>query len=52
MSPYGDDCLLEIINDMNFVTVYVYDKNNNVETEKWEKILRCPHIIKDSLQIE
>lgn len=51
MSPYGDDCLLEIINDMNFVTVYVYDKNNNPETEEWENILRCPHIIKDSLEI-
>lgn len=51
MSPYGDDCLLEIINDMNFVTVYVYDKNNNFEAEDWENILRCPHIIKDSLEI-
>lgn len=51
MSSYGDDCLLEIINDMNFVTVYVYDKNNNFETEDWENILRCPHIIKDSLEI-
>lgn len=51
MSPYGDDCLLEIINDMDSVTVYVYDKNNNSETEDWENILRCPHIIKDSLEI-
>ncbi len=51
MSPYGDDCLLDIINGMNFVTVYVYDKNNNLETEDWENILKCPHIIRDSLEI-
>ncbi len=51
MSPYGDDCLLERINDMNFVTVYVYDKDNNSEVAEWERILKCSHIIKDSLEI-
>ncbi len=51
MSPYGDDCLLEKINAMDFVTVYVYDKNNNPETEEWKKILKCPYILKDSLEI-
>lgn len=51
MSPYGDDCLLERINDMDFVTVYVYDKDNNFEVAEWQRILKCPHIIKDSLEI-
>lgn len=51
MSPYGDDCLLEKINDINFVTVYVYDKDNNSEVAEWERILKCSHIVKDSLEI-
>lgn len=51
MSPYGDDCLLKRINGMDFVTVYVYDKNNNPEVVEWKRILKCPHIIKDSLEI-
>lgn len=51
MSPYGDDSLLEKINKMEHVTVYVYDKEHNSETLEWETILKCPHIIKDSLDI-
>ena len=51
MSPYGDKCLVERINTMNFATIYVYNMNKNPETEEWKNILKCPYIIKDSLEI-
>lgn len=51
MSPYGDECLIEKINDMEYVTVYVYDKIHNPETEEWKNILKCPYVIKDSFEI-
>lgn len=51
MSPYGDESLLEKMNNMEHVTVYVYNKEHNHETLEWETILKCPHTIKDSLEI-
>ncbi len=51
LSPYGDDNLIEKINDMEQVTIYVYDKNNNMETQEWNKKLTCTHILKDSREI-
>lgn len=47
VSPYGDDSLIDVINGMKFVTVYVHNMNN-IEVKAWEKILFCPHIFKDS----
>ena len=51
VSPYGDNDLLDILNKMDMVTVYVYDKEKNKQTEKWNKSLTCKHIIKDSREI-
>ncbi|MCI8771338.1 MAG: hypothetical protein HFH73_09350 [Lachnospiraceae bacterium] len=51
MSPYGDNSLIEKLNRMNHITVYVYDKDNNPETTEWNNLLKCPHIIKDSTEI-
>lgn len=48
LSPYGDNSLIDVINKMKFVTIYVLNKKNSVETEVWDKMLRCPHAIKDS----
>lgn len=52
LSPYGDDSLINVINGMKFVTVYVHNyKNNeetNVEAKMWDNSLSCPHVFKDS----
>lgn len=50
-SPYGDNSLIEKLNHMNHITVYVYNKDNNPETIEWNHLLKCPHIIKDSTEI-
>lgn len=51
LSPYGDNDLIDKLNRMDMVTVYVYDKYNNEEANKWDKSLKCKHIIKDSNEI-
>ncbi len=48
MSPYGDDSIIEKLNNMDFVTIYVYNKAKNRETKEWTSILKCPYEIKDS----
>lgn len=48
LSPYGDDSLINVINRMKSVTIYVYNMKTNVEVEVWDKILYCPHEFKDS----
>lgn len=51
MSPYGDDSLIEKINKMDYVTVYVYNKDISNETDEWERKLKCKHCLKDSKEI-
>lgn len=51
MSPYGDNSLIEKLNHMEHIIVYVHDKDNNPETIEWNNLLKCPHIIKDSTEI-
>ena len=51
MSPYGDDSLIEKINKMDYVTVYVYNKDISNETDEWERKLKCKHCLKDSREI-
>ena len=51
LSPYGDKDLIDKLNGMEMVTVYVYDKNNNEQADKWDKNLKCKHTIKDSKEI-
>lgn len=51
MSPYGDDELIEKLNHMDFVTVYIYNFKENNETRVWDKVLTCPHRLIDSNEI-
>ena len=48
LSPYGDDSLINGINRMKSVTIYVHNMETSVEVEVWDKILYCPHVFKDS----
>lgn len=51
MSPYGDDDLIKRLNTMKKIIVYVYDKEHSEQTAIWDKVLSCPHEIKDSSEI-
>ena len=51
MSPYGDDELIEKLNHMDFVTVYIYNLKENGEAGDWDKVLTCPHRLIDSNEI-
>ena len=51
LSPYGDIDLIDKLNKMEMVTVYVYDKDNNEEADKWNRSLKCRHVIKDTLEL-
>ena len=51
MSPYGDDDLIKRLNTMKKIIVYVYDKEHSEQTDIWDKVLSCPHEIKDSSEI-
>ncbi len=48
MSPYGDADIIDKINSRNKVRIFVYKKNENVETKIWESKLTCNHEIFDS----
>lgn len=53
MSPDGDNELIDVLNEMDMVIIYIYnydDKNNN-DIQKWEEKLTCPHIFLDSMEI-
>ncbi|MBP3474958.1 MAG: hypothetical protein J6K48_01345 [Lachnospiraceae bacterium] len=51
VSPYGDSSLVNIINQLKSVTIFIYNKSTNKETEDWKKILHCPYKLKDSLEV-
>lgn len=51
MSPYGDDDIIDIINSKDMVKVYIYNKENNRETDDWIKKLHCPYELLDSMEI-
>ncbi len=48
MSPYGDDALIDHLNNMSFVRVFVYNMQTSEETNVWEQILKTKHEILDS----
>lgn len=49
VSPYGDDNLIDIVNCMSEVCVYIYDKSSNKEEEdEWKKKLNCSYELLDS----
>ncbi|MCI9083194.1 MAG: hypothetical protein HFI70_13105 [Lachnospiraceae bacterium] len=51
LSPYGDDSLIDVINRMKSVTIYVYNMETSTEVEMWDKKLYCPHVFKESSEI-
>lgn len=52
LSPYGDDSLIDVINGMKSVTIYVYNLETSLEVETWDKILCCNHVFKDSSEVK
>lgn len=48
LSPYGDDSLIDVINRMKSVTIYVHNMNTSAEVEVWDKALHCTHVFRDS----
>ena len=51
MSPYGDDSIIDIINSMKKVRVFVYNKASSTETKDWEDKLTGDYEILDSNMI-
>ena len=51
VSPYGDDDIVKKLNTMEKVTVYVYNFEANKEANDWDRLLTCPHEIRDSMDI-
>lgn len=51
LSSYGDNDLMDKLNEMEMVTVYVYDKDNNEQAGIWNESLKCRHAIKDTQEI-
>lgn len=51
VSPYGEEALIDIINKMDFVRVFVYNLEASDETKKWDELLKCPHVLIDSTEI-
>jgi hypothetical protein len=51
LSPYGDNDLIDKLNQMEMVTVYVHDKGKNEQADKWDRNLKCRHEIKASQEI-
>jgi len=50
MSPYGDKMLIEKINSVKDVVVYIYDlKNKHDEKEEWKKYIKHIKICDDSM---
>lgn len=51
MSPYGDESIIDIINNKNMVKIYIYDKEKNEETDDWLRKLKCQYELLDSMEI-
>lgn len=51
VSPYGEMALIDKINKMDFVRVFVYNLEASDETKKWDELLKCPHVLLDSTEI-
>ena len=52
VSPYGDQALIDVLNKMDFVKVYVYQMEKSEETAEWERILNCRHELVDSGEMD
>lgn len=52
VSPYGDSDLINIIDEMKNVRVFIHEKVINPETEAWEnKLKKCSYVLEDALSI-
>lgn len=51
MSPYGDNSIIDIINNKNMVKVYIHNKEKSKETSDWTKKLNCSYELLDSTEI-
>lgn len=51
VSPYGDRDLIECINSIKYVRVFVHNRATSETTAIWDNILKCSHEILDSEQI-
>ena len=48
MSPFGDESIIEKINEKNLIRIFVYNKNENDETKVWESKLKCKYELLES----
>ena len=51
MSPYGDKSIIDVLNCKKKVRVFIYNKDQNKETDDWADLLKCPHELLDSADI-
>ena len=52
VSPYGDEDLISIIDEMKNVRVFIHDKVISSETDVWEsKLKNCSYVLEDALSI-
>lgn len=52
LSPYGDDILIEALNKIKHITIFIHNfEKNKKEKEDWNKLLKTDYEFKDSSQI-
>ena len=52
VSPYGDNDLISVINNMSQVTIYIHEIDRNTDKDEWEnKLKNCPHKFTDALDL-
>lgn len=52
MSPYGDKSIVDEINKIERVRVFVYDRDNNEQTKAWREMLTCRYELLDSYEMQ
>lgn len=52
MSPFGDESIIEKINEKKLVRVFVYNKDENEETKAWKSKLKCNYELLDSSDLK
>lgn len=51
VSPYGDESIIAIINSIDKVRVFVYQRDSSPETEEWKKRLTGRYELLDSMEM-
>ena len=52
MSPFGDESIIEKINEKKLVRVFVYNKDENEETKAWKSKMKCNYELLDSSDLK